>query len=88
MRDKIAQALYNVGREGQTTFDPDNPEWPLWEDLDPVGREWYESNADAVLGLLRQGPTVTGEPSQGGTFHQDTDNQKTYALVELPEEDG
>ena len=50
--------------------------------------KWEASSlADEIMELFHQGPTVTGDLCHSGVFHKGADNQRTYALVLLPEED-
>ena len=85
MRDKIAELAIKEARwgmDGLTTPDP---------------VEIGEAIADEIMGLLRQGPRIGWCP-RGSGHYDGPDGEdygacgskwvKTYALVELPEEDG
>ena len=86
MRDKIAEVVEKSWEEAMD-------EWALDTSVDPP--EYGHVAADAVVGLLRQGPTVTVTrdrygyqyASLPGVAVDDLIAERSYALVLLPEEE-
>ena len=89
MRDKIAEALEATDFISWARYGHNEPLSPVYD---------FGALADAVLGLLRQGPTVTVQAQMQAEMGDDylyevgstmtLFPQERYALVELPEEDG